>query len=430
MVAKCLHFALKNYIIKIVNKAKEKGNAKMVTNIETKTDFTTFLANDIGNDKMKIRESENPNSDVYKIESAYRRLTKKPEVQELDLQKNVMGLLDNLVVNITSDAIKRSGLYAIGKKATNVSKSGLYNMDIESGEKHEEDFMLIGSLGFIAARTVQKEYALNSEVRPVLSTNVFMSTAIPASQHNAVNAKFLEERFTKNTHIVIVFLGDKQVTVNVTFERVKVMKEGVPALYAILEGENEMFKEFNENYKLNWTGKDFADKKIMHTDIGSGTTEYIFTNGVNPVSDRCSGERQGMGHAIAAAIELLKDERKGLSINRQQFSKYIEQPNEYPKDSELAKTFLAETSLEQSDSILDSIITKNARDMSNETEIFTVYGGGSIEFKDEMYAELNNYAESQNAKLLWIPQKYTVTMNVDGLNNLNRNLFYSKELEM
>ncbi|WP_062200847.1 hypothetical protein [Massilibacterium senegalense] len=68
--------------------------------------------------------------------------------------------------------------------------------------------------------------------------------------------------------------------------------------------------------------------------------------------------------------------------------------------------------------------------MSNETEIFAVYGGGTIEFKDEMYAELNKYAESENAKLLWIPQQYAVTMNVDGLNNLNRNLCYSKELEM
>lgn len=402
----------------------------MVTNTETKTVFTTVLANDIGNDKMKIRESESPDSGVFKIESAYRRLTKRPEVQELDLQKNVVGLLDNLVVNITSDSIKRSGLYAIGKKATNVSKSGLYNMDIELGQKHEDDFMLIGTLGFIAARTVQKEYALNGNVSKMISTNVYMSTAIPASQHNAISAKFLEERFMKNTHIVIVYLGDRQVTVEINFERVKVMKEGVPALYAILEGDNEMFEDFNKTYDLKWTGKDFADKKIMHTDIGSGTTEYIFTNGVNPVSDRCSGERQGMGHAIAAAIELLKEERRGLSINRQQFSKYIEQPHEYPKDSELAKQFLEETSLEQADSILDSIISKNARDMSNETEIFAVYGGGSIEFKKEMYEELKTYAESENAKLLWIPEKYAVTMNVEGLNNLNKNLFYSKELEM
>lgn len=393
------------------------------------TSFKTVLANDIGNDKMKIRESEDPNSSVFKIESAFRRLTKKPDVQELDLQKNVVGLLDNLVVNITSNAIKRSGLYAIGKKAINVSKAGLHNMDIEFGNKHEEDFMLIGTLGFIAARTVQKAYSLNGgEVGDILSTNVYMSTAIPASQHDAINAKFLEERFTNNSHIVIVFLGDRQVTVHINFEKVKVLKEGVPALYAILEGERDMFEDFNKSYNLNWTGKDFANKKIMHTDIGSGTTEYIFTNGVNPVSDRCSGERQGMGHAIAAAIDLMKEERKGLNINRQQFSKYIEQPEEYQKDSELAQALLADTSLEQADLIVDSIISKNAKDMSNETEIFAVYGGGSIEFKDEMYMPLKEYASSENAKLLWIPKQFAVTMNVDGLNNLNRNIFYSNEL--
>lgn len=391
--------------------------------------YTTILANDIGNDKMKIRETENPDSEVIKIESAYRRLTKRPEVQELDLQKNVVNILDNLVVNITSDSIKRSGLYAIGKKATNISRAGLYNMDIETGQKHEEDFMLIGTLGFVAARTIQKEFALSGEVREVLTTSVNMSTGIPASQHNAINAKILEERFTKKPHIVIVFVGDRQVTVNISFQKVKVLKEGVPALYAILEGDEEMFEEFNAVYNSKWGGLDFADKKITHTDIGSGTTEYIFTNGVNPVSDRCSGERQGMGHAIASAIELLKDERQGLTINRQQFSKYIERPNEFPKDSELAQSLLAETSLEQADNILESIISKNARDMSNETDVFAVYGGGSIEFKEEMYEELKKYSETENAKVLWIPKKNAVTMNVDGLDNLNKNIFYAEELK-
>lgn len=409
---------------------KQKGFWEMTNNSKKVQEvYTTILANDIGNDKMKIRETERPELGVVKIESAYRRLTKRPEVQELDLQKNVVNLLDNLVVNITSDSIKRSGLYAIGKKATNISKSGLYNMNIDTGQKHEEDFMLIGSLGFIAARTIQKEFELYGQVRENLSTVVYMSTAIPASQHNAINAKMLEERFTKQKHITIVSVGDKQITVNISFQKVKVMKEGVPALYAILEGNKEMFEEFNGEYNTDWVGSDFADKKIMHTDIGSGTTEYIFTDGVNPVSDRCSGERQGMGHAIAAAIDLLKEERQGLSINRQQFSKYIERPGEYPKDSELVQNLLAETSTEQADSILESIKSKNALDMSNETEIFAVYGGGSIEFKEEMHEELIEYSKSENAKLLWIPKEHSITMNVDGLNNLNKNLFYTEELQ-
>ena len=67
--------------------------------------------------------------------------------------------------------------------------------------------------------------------------------------------------------------------------------------------------------------------------------------------------------------------------------------------------------------------------MSNETEIFAVYGGGSIEFKEEMYEELKKYSELENAKVLWIPTKFAVTMNVVGLDNLNKNLFYAEELK-
>lgn len=36
MIAKCLHFAFKKYIIKIVNKAKEKGNAKWLRILKRK----------------------------------------------------------------------------------------------------------------------------------------------------------------------------------------------------------------------------------------------------------------------------------------------------------------------------------------------------------------------------------------------------------
>ncbi|WP_186672981.1 ParM/StbA family protein [Sporosarcina sp. BP05] len=391
--------------------------------------YTTILANDIGNDKMKIRETESPELGVIKIESAYRKLTMVPEIQELDLKKNVVNLLDNLVVNITSSSIERSGLYSIGKKATDTSKANLYNMDIETGKKHEEDFMLIGTLGFVAARTIQKEFELSGEVRESLTTSVYMSTAIPASQHNAISARALEERFTKPTHIVIVFLGEKQITINISFKKVKVMKEGVPALYAILEGDEEMFEEFNVENSSEWNGSDFADKKIMHADIGSGTTEYVFTNGVNPVSDRCTGERQGMGHAIAEAIKLMEKKREGLSINRQQFSKYIERPDEFPKDSEVAKNLLSDTRVEQADNIFKSITNKNKNIMSNETEVFAVYGGGSIEFKEEMYEKLKEYAKKENAKVLWIPKGNAVTMNADGLNNLNINLFYAEELK-
>lgn len=40
-------------------------------------------------------------------------------------------------------------------------------------------------------------------------------------------------------------------------------------------------------------------------DIGDGTTEYIYTINQKPVLGNCTGERQGIGHALEKACKLL-----------------------------------------------------------------------------------------------------------------------------
>ena len=165
----------------------------------------------------------------------------------------------------------------------------------------------------------------------------------------------------------------------------------------------------------------------MHVDIGSGTTEYIYSVGVNPKPDQCTGERRGVGHAVEEAINLMKDERKGLNINRQQFAKYIERPDEYPKDHKLAVECLKEARINQVDFILDDIENKYITTLSSEPEYIVCYGGGSIEFKEDMYKYLKEFADSVDAKVLWIPEEYAVDMNVRGLDILNKNMFFEEE---
>ena len=79
-------------------KDKEKGAVEMTKLI---------LANDIGNDKMKILEPGM--KEVIKIPSAYKKIIRKPQVHESDIKKNVINLLDQLIVHITSKSIRREG---------------------------------------------------------------------------------------------------------------------------------------------------------------------------------------------------------------------------------------------------------------------------------------------------------------------------------
>ena len=377
------------------------------------------MANDIGNSETKMIV----NDTLIKQPSVVKRLLSKPNVMETNVEKNIANLLDELIVHVTSNAIKRSGLYFIGKRA-NMTADKVENMNIKLGNKSKHDIPVLMTLSMLAARSVQLAYQENQELPPSISVDVSMTTAIPASEYSADQARYLEGRFTSNDHVVIVYVGETPVTVTLHFQTVKVTQEGIPALYALLESENEILKNYNEHYKKQAVPKDFANKRILHVDIGDGTTEYIYTVGMNPVTDVCSGEKRGVGHATEEATQLLKEEVGGfLNLNRQQFMNIFRDPSHHLHD--LAVRFMQEARYSQAQRILEDIQEKYS-DIAGNVDVIAVYGGGSIQFKEELYEELLDFANTVHCEVLWIPEKYAVDMNVNGLHVINEKILFKQ----
>ncbi|ABO68802.1 ParM/StbA family protein [Geobacillus thermodenitrificans] len=377
------------------------------------------VANDIGNSETKMIV----NNTLIKQPSVVKRLLSKPNVMETNVEKNIANLLDELIVHVTSNAIKRSGLYFIGKRA-NMTADKVENMNIKLGNKSKHDIPVLMTLSMLAARSVQLAYQENQELPPSISVDVSMTTAIPASEYSADQARYLEGRFTSNDHVVIVYVGETPVTVTLHFQTVKVTQEGIPALYALLESENEILKNYNEHYKKQAVPKDFANKRILHVDIGDGTTEYIYTVGMNPVTDVCSGEKRGVGHATEEATQLLKEEVGGfLNLNRQQFMDIFRDPSHNLHD--LAVRFMQEARYSQAQRILEDIQEKYS-DIAGNVDVIAVYGGGSIQFKEELYEELLDFANTVHCEVLWIPEKYAVDMNVNGLHVINEKILFKQ----
>lgn len=378
------------------------------------------VANDIGNSETKMIV----NDTLIKQPSVVKRLLSKPNVMEINMQKNIANLLDELIVHVTSNAIKRSGLYFIGKRA-NITADKVENMNIKLGNKSKHDIPVLMTLSMLAARSVQLAYQENQELPSSISVDVSMTTAIPASEYSADQARYLEGRFTSNDHVVIVYVGETPVTVTLHFQTVKVTQEGIPALYALLERDNEILKNYNEHYKKQAVPKDFANKRILHVDIGDGTTEYIYTVGMNPVTDVCSGEKRGVGHATEVATQLLKEEVGGfLNLNRQQFMNIFLDPSHHLHD--LAVRFMQEARYSQAQRILEDIQEKYS-DIAGNVDVIAVYGGGSIQFKEELYEDLLDFANNVHCEVLWIPEKYAVDMNVNGLHVINEKILFKKQ---
>lgn len=377
------------------------------------------VANDIGNSETKMIV----NDTLIKQPSVVKRLLSKPNVMETNVEKNIANLLDELIVHVTSNAMKRSGLYFIGKRA-NMTADKVENMNIKLGNKSKHDIPVLMTLSMLAARSVQLAYQENQELPSSISVDVSMTTAIPASEYSADQARYLEGRFTSNDHVVIVYVGETPVTVTLHFQTVKVTQEGVPALYALLESDNEILKNYNEHYQKQAVPKDFANKRILHVDIGDGTTEYIYTVGMNPVTDVCSGEKRGVGHATEEATQLLKEEVGGfLNLNRQQFMNIFRDPSHHLHD--LAVRFMQEARYSQAQRILEDIQEKYS-DIAGSVDVIAVYGGGSIQFKEELYEELLDFANTVHCEVLWIPEKYAVDMNVNGLHVINQKILFKQ----
>jgi len=388
------------------------------------------LSSDSGNFKLKVVLDK---TTQVTLPSVIKQEFKKPIVDEGSIATKVEQLYKNLTVNITSPGIKRDGMYSIGERA-NHDATKAKNMDITLGNKHLHDIPVIANLAIIAVHAVQKEFKNKNQLPATIAVESSIAASIPASEWTKENAAHLEQRFTgkpesPSTHVVIVYVGDQQVTVTIKITKAKVTQEGVPALYALVSAPDDILRDFLKLYNDNPTiskmkPKDFATKKGILVDIGSGTVEFIHTRGMNPVTANCRGAKHGVGHAAEQAATMLKEELNGkLDINRQRFDEIYQDKNNNYYD--LATQFMAEAQYNEAESILTET-QKMYSNIGGDADFIMVFGGGSITFKPDMYNEILEFTKQTRLMLLWIPEDYAIDLNRHGLDILHQKVFFKE----
>lgn len=390
--------------------------------------FQYIVASDNGN--STIKQVINGEYNTYKeIQPALiKPMLTLPTFPETDEEKSVANLFDNLIVNITSPAVKLGGFYAVGKKAQKIG--GARNMNIFVGKKHKDDIPLIASFAMIAGKGVQEYYEKNAEFPDSLDIEIAYSSALPALEFTPETAKYLENRFAKEKHIVQVYVTKKPTLVNLKFTDVKVTQEGNPAVFAIINGDKVLLKDYIELYKneQNIKNENFANKKIITIDIGDGTTELIYTINGKPIVEYCRGLKNGVGHATQeASLHMQQTVNLQLDLTRQDFMKAV-LDNRNHLHSE-AKFSMTQATQVKAFDLLTEIQNMYQNIVKGDATIFLVIGGGSSTFKDALYDDLKQYAEDNNVKLLWIPTKYAATINVEGLDFLNKKIFFPEKVK-
>lgn len=115
----------------------------------------------------------------------------------------------------------------------------------------------------------------------------------------------------------------------------------------------------------------------------------------------------------------------GSTPNRQQFMDMLRDSSHNLHD--LANKFMFEARYLQSQKILEDIQEKYMTKTAGNVDNITVYGGGSIQFKDDLYNELLEFANEVHCEVLWIPKEYAVDMNVKGMRVLNEKVLFKNK---
>ncbi|MBG9568456.1 ParM/StbA family protein [Brevibacillus agri] len=342
-----------------------------------------------------------------------------PWTEEIVPESLVTNLLDQLIVTVDSPSA-RPGMYYVGQFAL---KSGeiLDNMQVGIDMKCDVDLPIINTLANISGYAVQKVYEDTNELPESIQVKVDMTTALPVTQHSEESAAKFEQRFMINgqAHKVTVHLGKKRVNVEVIFSYVKAIPEATPVTFSIqksLDGEwrkDDIFKEFAETNKLEKvTGQYFADKRILHIDIGDGTTEYPVTVGNQFLRQFVHGSNHGAGHAIEEALDEFNRLIHLPDSPRQFFSDVVKQPTH--KYHDRAQKTLRLPLDNQAKQIIRNVRNQLTK-TRNEIDVLIVYGGGSILMRSVLEPYLKTLCEEREIQLFYIPKEYAVTMNAEGL---------------
>lgn len=383
-----------------------------------------FVGNDNGNSEHdiiidgKLIQQPNVNCAVDKL----------PWSEEQAPESFVKNLQDQLIVTIDSPAA-RPGMYYIGKFALE-SGELLENMQVGIDHKCDVDLPIINSLGHIAAAAVQKAYEEGKKVptEPV-EVQVDMATALPITQHTDDSSSKFERRFMEGPHHVTVHLGKQRIAVKIVFVYCKAIPEATPVTFALQkdsEGnwrEGDIFNEFVETYGLDkkFNGSYFKDKRILHIDIGDGSTEYPITEGNKFLRQFIHGSNHGAGYAIEEALDEFNKLIHLPDSPRQFFSDVIKNPK-HKYHARALKT-LRRPLEGQSRQIMQNI-RKQLTKSRNEIDVICVYGGGSILMKNILYPMLKELCDEREIQLLYVPSQYAVTMNAQGLDAFVRGKIY------
>ncbi len=402
--------------------SKKSGGTKMVTKL-----LNYKMSSDQGNSEhaFKINGELHRSPNVISSEIDRQVTGDKP----LDVVVNT--LLDNLFVSfpVNNNAISTYGNYYIGQSALTYGNN-IENLRAGVDKKSDVDLPVMSILGNLAGKAVQDAFKKKGELpKKIEVLKADLATALPVKEYLIDGSvKKLTSKLMDNSHSVIVFVGKEKVQVDIEFDFVKVLPEGTAVLFSLMDSpsiNSELINVFSKQY-TDITKDFFKNARLLHIDIGDGTTETVISQGYDFDEENSSGISVGIARAIEQALPKFMEIENLPEITRQKFSEYLRYPEKHKVYGPKARKYVNQTIEPQVNKIMDQ--AKRVLDkVVNEVDGAIVYGGGSILSREVLEPKLKNELSKRldgTIKLLWVPKELAPVMNIEGLDTfLNSKIF-------
>lgn len=381
----------------------------------------------VGNDNGNSEQDIIINGVQLQQADVYGRVIGRLNLEELDQDDFIENLENNLVIGIAGSKYVNTGEYYVGNY-TLKSGATVRNTEVGAGNnKTDSEVVYLNTIGQIAAYAVKKAHKGDKTISDI-EVNVDMTTALPITQYDKMEAERFANKFMDREHRLTVKTPQKDYYVNLKFNFVKVIPEGVTTTFALIGGVDEIYKTYNQKVRENLTkvSKDSLymeelntayftkeQRRILHISIGESTTEYPITNGIAFDPNFVQGSNNGNGHAIKKALPLFNSEFR-CSYSRQMYSDVVKSSgHKFHQDT---LNYLIGPLEDEAQEIYRRAVDELERS-NNEVDVIMVYGGGSILMREFLEPKLEAVARQIRSKLLYVDKEYAVTLESKGLYN-------------
>lgn len=308
-------------------------------------------------------------------------------------------LENNIDVTINSKALKENGLrYIVGNKVLDDDLEA-EEMEENSNKAYDDLTAIIGLTG-MALKAIKSDYDNNH-----IDVTYDVGLSLPVNNLSVKIAEEYAERFIGVHEVIYHHPSGREQKVTIKIQYARTLPEGAAGTWGIIYNQDGSLKKWTIKDGDRDIVTDLEHAPILSYDIGGGTMEEVYTEGVVYKPKQSYGYDFGVKQTIAKVIK-----RWNFKYNPNELIDSISEFNEIylnkenSRHNKLVKE--AEIDLKNLAKRISKIMINKIDSLKTKPVVF-VYGGGSVILEAHLRAELER--KERLDRVIFLNDPLTVT---------------------